>query len=203
MIARLALVLSAVALVAAHAVGAPLERPPRQVVQSLCDSLVQAMKGGASLGFEGRRKLLDAELRRDVNFPLMTRLVVGPSWRDLSAQEQRDLVAAFSDYSIAVYAGRFKAYAGERFVVEPDTSPLAGGIFVRTKLIPASGDAVVLDYLLRQANGRWRIIDVYLNGTISELAAQRSEYSAELRSGGAPELIKSLRRKTAQLAASG
>jgi phospholipid transport system substrate-binding protein len=58
---------------------------------------------------------------------------------------------------------------------------------------------VQLDYMMRLKEGRWRIIDVFLSGTISELAARRSEYSLVLRTGGAPALVDLLRKKTAEL----
>jgi len=58
---------------------------------------------------------------------------------------------------------------------------------------------VQLDYLMRKNGARWRIIDVYLNGTISEVAARRSEYSTVLRQGGSPALIDLLTKKTAEL----
>jgi len=46
-------------------------------------------------------------------------------------------------------------------------------------------EPVRLDYLVRQTEGMWKIIDVFLNGNISQLAARRSEYSALVREGGA------------------
>jgi phospholipid transport system substrate-binding protein len=75
----------------------------------------------------------------------------------------------------------------------------SGDAIVHTKLIPHGGDPVQLDYLLRQEPTGWHIIDVLLNGTISEMAERRSEYSATLRDGGAPALVQLLKQKTAQL----
>jgi phospholipid transport system substrate-binding protein len=59
---------------------------------------------------------------------------------------------------------------------------------------------VQLDYVMRAGADGWRIIDVLLNGTISEMAERRSEFSAALRDGGAAGLISLLRQKTVQLA---
>jgi phospholipid transport system substrate-binding protein len=53
--------------------------------------------------------------------------------------------------------------------------------------------------MMRIRDGRWRIIDVFLSGTISELAARRSEYSLILRTGGAQALVDLLKKKTAEL----
>jgi phospholipid transport system substrate-binding protein len=169
--------------------------------QGLCDVLLQVMKQGPALGFSGRVKILEPELRRDFDMPLITRLVVGPPWRSMSAGEQQALVAAFSDYSIAVYASRFKEYSGERFVVDPVAAKLGSGdAIVHTKLLLRDGDPVELDYLVREEPGGWRIIDVLLSGTISEMAERRSEFSSALRDGGAAALIALLHQKTAQLA---
>ena len=174
---------------------------PQATPQALCDLLVRVMKQGPALGFAGRVKVLEPELKREFDLPLTTRLVVGPPWRSMSADQQQALVAAFSDYSTAVYASRFKDYSGERFVVDPVTSRLASGdVIVHTKLLPHDGDPVQLDYLVRAGTEGWRIIDVLLNGTISEMAERRSEFSSALRDGGARALTDLLRQKTAQLA---
>jgi phospholipid transport system substrate-binding protein len=183
------------------ATTAPSGPEPQAVPQALCDLLVQVMKQGPSLGFAGRVKALEPGLNREFDLPLTTRLVVGPSWRSMSPEQQQSLVTAFSDYSTAVYASRFKEYSGERFVVDPATDKLASGdVIVHTKLLPQSGDPVQLDYLVRSEADGWRIIDVLLNGTISEMAQRRSEFSSALRDGGAKALIELLRQKTAQLA---
>jgi phospholipid transport system substrate-binding protein len=176
------------------------DSPPAQTVSSVYDALLGAMKQGPTLGFGGRRQLLDPEIRRDFNLPLMTRLVVGPPWRSLLGDQQQALVDAFSDFSIATYANRFRDFSGERFVVDPTATPRpSGDVIVHTKLFTGDGETVQLDYLMRENSGRWRIIDVFLTGTISELAARRSEFSSVLRQGGADALIELLKKKTAEL----
>jgi phospholipid transport system substrate-binding protein len=173
---------------------------PTATVQALCNVLLESMKKGSALDFAGRVKLFDAQLRPLYDLPLLTRLVVGPPWRGLKAEDQQVLVTAFSDYSIAVYASRFKSYSGERFVVDPAADKLASGdAVVHTKLIPGNGEPVELDYLLRSEPSGWHIIDVLLSGTISEMAERRSEYSSTLRDGGAAALIKLLQQKTEEL----
>ena len=51
-----------------------------------------------------------------------------------------------------------------------------------------------------RANERgWQIIDVFLSGTVSELATRRSEFSSVMRRGGAEALVDLLQKKAAQL----
>jgi phospholipid transport system substrate-binding protein len=173
---------------------------PTGTVQGLCDALLESMKKGTQLDFNGRVKLLDPQLHKLYDLPLLTRLVVGPPWRSISPDDQKALVDAFSEYSTAVYAGRFKSYDKEKFEVDPtpDKSP-SGDSMVKTKLYPSSGEPVQLNYLVRQEADGWHIIDVLLNGTISEMAERRSEYASTLRDGGAQALIKLLKQKTTEL----
>jgi phospholipid transport system substrate-binding protein len=174
---------------------------PAATLNSFYDTLLAVMKGGQKLGFAGRRQKLAPAITQAFDLSLMTRLVVGLPWPSLSAEDQKQLVAAFSDFSIATYANQFDDFSGEKFEVEPKAVPAPGNdVIVKTKLIQSNGEPVQLDYLLRQEQGEWRIIDVFLSGTISQLAARRSEFSGILREQGARGLITVLKEKTKALA---
>src|SRR5690606_22065381 len=56
---------------------------------------------------------------------------------------------------------------------------------------------VALDYRMRAEDGRWRIIDVFMNGTVSELALRRSEYSGLLKRQGFDALLQAIEQKIA------
>ena len=168
-------------------------------VSSFYDTLLSVMKEGPSLGFKGRYDRLNPTVRNAFDLPLMTRLMVGPQWTSLTPAQQQQLVSAFSDFSAATYASRFDDYSGERFQVDPKPTPSSGGVIVHTKLVKSDGDPVDIDYLLRESSGVWRIVDVYLSGTVSELATRRSEFSSVLRRGGPEALVDVLQQKTAEL----
>ena len=94
---------------------------------------------------------------------------------------------------------RFDGYSGERFEVDPNAETRNTGKIVHTKLIQSSGEPITLDYLVRGSGNDWKIVDVYLTGTISELATRRSEFSAILKSGGPNALVESLRQQAEKL----
>lgn len=167
------------------------------VIQSLCNTLLAVMKQATQLGPRGRYQRLDPEIRRAYNLPLMTRLAIGPDWQRMSPQEQQQLIAAFSDYSVATYAARFDGYSGEHFEVDPKPVPNASGLLVDTKLVKSSGEPVQLNYLMRSGDAGWQIIDVYLSGTVSQLATQRSEFTSVLHRDGAAGLLNLLKQKVA------
>jgi phospholipid transport system substrate-binding protein len=199
----LAALLSATFLRAADAPPAAAASEPTAVAQDLYDALLASMKKGAELDFAARRAQLEPVIQRDFDLEFMTRLIVGAPWRTMSPEEREKLVEAFGDYTTSTYAQRFKAYDGERFEVDPKTSPMnSGDNVVHTTLTTGGGKVVQLDYLMRKGKetGAWRIIDIFLSGTISEAAARRSEYSATLRQGGAGALTELLKKKVAELA---
>ena len=204
MISRRALLTAATASMLVLPLGARAadSAGPVATVSAFYDTLLQAMKNGTRLGFAGRRELLAPAVSKAFDLPMMTRITIGPQWASVSPDEQQKLVRAFSDYSVATYANRFDDYSGEKFEVDPKTAPsVGGGVIVHSKLVQSNGEPVELDYLMHQVVGDgWKIIDIYLSGTISQLAAQRSEFTSVMRQGGAAALIQSLRDKAAQLA---
>jgi phospholipid transport system substrate-binding protein len=182
--------------------SARADTPAQSVVRGLYTQLVAAMKQGEQLGFNGRYKKLDPVIRASFDLPLMTRMAVGSSWAVATPQERDDLVAAFSNFSVATYASQFTAYDGEEFTV---TGEKASGndVIVETTLKPKTGDAIALDYLMRaDGKGLYHIVDVFMNGTISQLATRRSEFSSIARREGISALVNSLGEKSKQMGAS-
>jgi phospholipid transport system substrate-binding protein len=125
----------------------------------------------------------------------MTRIAVGPKWKPIAPEQQKELVDAFSRMTIATYASRFDGYSGEKFEVDPNAESRAGGSVVHTRIVQSNGEPVTLNYLVRKSGGAWKIVDVYLTGTISELATRRAEFGSILDSGGPQALIASLRKQ--------
>ena len=163
------------------------------------DALLTVMQQADKLGTRGRYDKLAPAVQTTFDLPAMTRIAVGPGWNSISPEQQAGLVENFSRMTIATYASRFDGYSGERFEVAPASEARNAGRIVRSKLIPSTGESVTLDYLMRGSGDTWRIVDVYLTGTISELATRRSEFSAILNSGGPNALIESLRQQTEKL----
>lgn len=165
-------------------------------IQHFYDALLAVMREAKHLSFDQRYQRLAPVITQTYNLPLMSRLAVGPEWAKLQPTQQQALTDAFSRYTIAVYANRFDDYSGERFTVDPNPVTNPNGVVVQSSLTKSDGEKVVLNYLLRQgAGGAWQVIDVYLSGTISELATRRSEFATTLQQGGADALVKLIEQR--------
>jgi phospholipid transport system substrate-binding protein len=168
-------------------------------IRAFYDALLSVMKQGDKLGIRGRYEKLAPTVRSTFDLAAMTRIAVGPEWNSIPPEQQVALIEHFTQMTIATYANRFDAYSGERFEVEPVAEVRNTGRIVRTKLFPSTGEPVTLNYLMRGSGEGWSVVDVYLTGTISELATRRSEFGAILKSGGPNALIESLRQQTEKL----
>jgi phospholipid transport system substrate-binding protein len=68
-------------------------------------------------------------------------------------------------------------------------------LLVRTRLVQPADENVELNYRLRQTPTGWKIVDIYLSGTVSELALRRAEYGSVLERDGFDKLVADLETK--------
>jgi phospholipid transport system substrate-binding protein len=195
---RWAVWIASIALVAS--VARADEAAPTRVVGELHAELLRVMKESEALGFEGRYERLTPVLERCFDISFMAQKSVGRHWRTASEEEQTHLLGTFRRYLISNYAGRFTGYSGQEFETLGDEPALRDTVLVRTQIVDPEDGPVLLDYRLREVGGTWKIIDVYLNGTVSELALRRSEYSTVIQRDGMDGLLSALDEKIAKLA---
>ncbi len=168
-------------------------------IRAFYDALLAAMKQAEQLGVRGRYDKLAPVIRSTFDLPAMTRIAVGPEWTSIPAEQQTALLDSFARMTIATYASRFDGFSGQSFEIDPEVQPRNNGRIVRTKLTRPKEEPVTLNYLMRGSGDAWKVVDIYLSGTISELATQRSEFGAILKSGGPAALIESLKQQTDRL----
>ena len=188
------------ALAPAPPAAAPASDPAARVVEELHEALLGVMKDAKALGYDGRYQRLAPVIRARFDLPFMAEKSVGRHWKGASEQNQKALVETFSRFTVANFAGRFDGFSGQSFRtlgVEPSTH---GTVLVRTHLDEPGDEGVALDYRLRPVDGGWRIVDIYLNGTVSELALRRSEYSALIQREGFQALLAKLGARINDLA---
>lgn len=170
-----------------------------QPVERLYAGLLGIMKQGASVPFPQRFATIAPVIEASMDVPGILRQSVGSAWAGLSAEDQAALLAAFRRYIVASYVANFEAWSGQKFEVLPDTRIAGGTQVVQSRIIRTNGAPRVLDYAMRQVDGTWRIADVLADGSISNVAVQRSDFRGLVASGGAAALIASLRKKVVDL----
>jgi len=181
----LALAVALLGSVPARAADAGADR-----VQAFYNSLLDTMKKGPQLGMQGRFQALAPAVDATFDIPAMIQFIVGPGWSGMKDSDKTNLIAAFRRMTIANYATNFARYDGEQFSVDPSVQQRGPDKIVQTTLGPKGDRPVPLIYRMRQSTGGgWKVIDVFLNGYVSELATRRSDFAATLASGGAAGLV--------------
>jgi phospholipid transport system substrate-binding protein len=162
-------------------------------VQAFYDVLLAGMKQAKDLGIQGRFEKLAPAVASTFDMATMTRVACGAEWTKIPPDMQQSLVAAFERMTTANYASQFNDYAGQAFLVDPKPTPRNADLIVQSQMTRPSGDPVIFNYLMRGAGEDWKVEDIYLDGTISQLAVRRSEFTAILGSEGAEGLLKRLK----------
>jgi phospholipid transport system substrate-binding protein len=167
----------------------------RATVERLYAALLDVMKRSEELSYDGRYAELDPVIQQVYDLPFMSAKTLGRHWKELSEEDRSRWVATFTRLTVSTYADRFDGYTGQQFEVlsvEPSSHET---MMVRTRIVPTDDEPVDLDYRLRDEQGSWRIIDLFMNGTVSELALRRSEYSSVVKRDGFESLVASLEEK--------
>ncbi len=172
---------------------------PQEVVESFHEVLLRCMQEADQIGFEGRYERILATLDETFDLPFMARTAVGAAWNQLSREERVEFVGLSRRLSASRYADNFSGYDGESFETLSEEAAARGTILVKTRFNLPSEDPVRFDYRLRKLGDEWRIIDVQLDGKISELALRRGQYRSVIQRDGFAKLEEALEEKIVEL----
>jgi phospholipid transport system substrate-binding protein len=168
-------------------------------IAELNAGLLQVMRAGTKTAFASRFETLAPLVDRAFDLSGILRVSVGQHWTGLTEQDRNDLQDVFRRFTVASYVANFDTFDGEHFELLPGLRAVGTDQVVGTLLVPATGEPMRLDYVMRQLESGWRAVDVLLDGTISRVAVQRSDFRALLAQGGVRALIGSLQKKLADL----
>jgi len=170
------------------------DESPRALVQKMTESAVEIL-GNKSLSAEQKRHQIEDLAYANIDFDIMSRLVLARNWSQLSAAQQAEFVKLFKEHLALTYGRNLENYNNEKVEVVGDRDEGHGDWTVKTKILRGGGNAdVLVDYRLRQVNGVWRVIDVVIE-RVSLVANFRSQFQEIMSNGGATRLLDVLREK--------
>jgi len=173
------------------------QAPGTAVVEQLQGTLLDVMKNADQLGVEGRYAKLEPVITATHDFDYVTPRVFGEDWKQLSDDQKKTVQDLYRRASIMTIARQFDGYHGERFEIIDEKPTSNGERLVRSEMRQPSGDAVHFNYLLREGDGQWRIINTVYDG-VSGVTMDRSRYQPLLQQKGADALIAQLRKEAGQ-----
>jgi phospholipid transport system substrate-binding protein len=168
-------------------------------IVALNRGLIAGMRAGKATPFAQRFTTLAPLVEGAFDIPAILQASVGPRWSALPPAQQSQLLDVFRRFTIASYVANFDSFGGEKLELLPESRNVGADQVVASQIVPASGAPTRIDYVMRRTPAGWRAVDVLLNGSISRVAVQRSDFRSLLGSGDATPLIQSLQRKIADL----
>ena len=173
---------------------------PAEVISRFHQTLADAMSRSAKLGCEGRVKLLQPAVDETFDLPFIAERALRRHWKTLAANDQVSFTATLRSSVVTTYATEFaKPDAVDFATGSSDTLP-NGDVVVHATLATRQGNAVALDYVMREREGRWQIVNVLAEG-VSDLALRATQYDGLMKSEGFAALMAKLDEQTAKLKA--
>ena len=171
----------------------------RNVVEAFHAELLGSMREADELGFRGRYERMLTALDAGFDLPLMARGALGGTWKELTEQQRSNFLDLSRRLSATRYAENFDGYDDQRFETRSQEPAARRTLTVMTVLVQPKDQDVRFDYRLRLVDGQWRIIDVFLDGMISELTLRRGQYRSLIERKGFAELVKVMESKIEEL----
>ena len=136
--------------------------------------------------------LMDNVVKNSYDLERMGKMIIGVKWKQMETKMQEEFINVFKRFISVNYLRRFTKIIDLDFeyqsvrVIE-DKFRLAGVILM------ADNERIKIDYLLGFKNDQWKIFDVLLDGSISEIATKKSDFKKIINEEGVSGLIKNLR----------
>jgi phospholipid transport system substrate-binding protein len=181
--------------VAALAADAPHPLQPRQIIEQSATQVLAIMRDPKRTR-EQRIDELRALAYERFDFRTMTRLVLARNWKKLTSEQQDEFAVQLREYLANDYSSRLDRYDQQDVHVLDERQEPRGDVTVRTQMVGGQVDGAIVDYRMRSKDGRWRIIDVVIEG-ISLVANLRDQFREVLTREGPEKLLEKLREKNA------
>jgi phospholipid transport system substrate-binding protein len=172
---------------------------PSEVVTQFQALLIDTMKVAENTTVRERYELLQPGVIKSFHLALMTQIATGRFWKQATKSERADVAKAFQRMSISTLATLFDGFDNEHFETKSVKDGPSKTKLVITNLVKSDKSKINITYVTRRFRDGWRIIDVVVDGGISEMKVRQSEYNLVLKKKGIPGLVSLLNNKADEL----
>jgi len=174
------------------------EQKPDELVKQVTEDVMKAIQSDKQLAAGDKQKALrlaEEKILPHVDFDEATRLAVGRSWREASAEQKKQLTGEFRRMLLRTYSNAISAYQGQQMKVLP-LHMKAGetDVAVRNQYIKPGQKPVQVDYQMHKVGNDWKIYDIIVEG-VSLVLTYRSEFDQVVKESGVDGLIKRIAAK--------
>lgn len=175
---------------------------PDALAKSVTEEVLAVLQSDKDIQAGNTKKVVDLVEKKVLpyfDFVRMTRLAVGPNWRQASSDQQKSLVSEFRALLVQTYAATFTAYRNQTIEYRPlRMQPNDTEVVVKSLIHQPGGKPVTVDYKMEKNSSEWKVYDVVV-ADLSLVQNYRGTFETEVRKGGIDGLIKALTDKNRQL----
>ena len=162
-----------------------------QFIRVLGDEAVATLRA-PGFAEEAREARIRALVSEGFDLSYIGRFALGRYWRQATAEQRSEYLQIFGEYLLKTYMERFGGYADVTMAVISERPAGTKDVVVSTQIVRPNGRSFAADWRVRTTDGRYRIIDVMVEG-VSMVVTQRSEFAAVIQRRGIQGLIDDLR----------
>ncbi len=176
------------------------EKKIKSMILSPRDTIVELHKGLKNINnkslpvFEATLK----NVKQNYNSEKMLSMIIGEQWKNISNEKRKEIIDIFEEYIAKNYVRRFSKMKDFSFVENKEQN-VGKFVMVRSNLVIGKKEKVSISYLLSNDKNKWKIFDVLLAGSVSEIATKKSEFKSFIKGGNIDPLIDALNKKNKDL----
>ena len=137
-------------------------------------------------------------VKQNYNSEKMLSMIIGNQWKNVSNKKRKEIINIFEEYIAKNYVRRFSKMKDFSFIENKEQN-VGKFVMVRSNLVIGKKEKVSISYLLSNDQNKWKIFDVLLAGSVSEIATKKSEFKSFTKGGNIDPLIDALKKKNNDL----
>ena len=123
----------------------------------------------------------------------MLKMIIGTDWKKIESKKKKELIKVFKIYISKNYLKRFSKIKEIKFKNE-GKEKISSELFLIKSNLFINQEKISIDYLLSFKNNTWKIFDVLLDGSVSEIATKKSEFYIFIKEKEIDSLIDALKK---------
>jgi phospholipid transport system substrate-binding protein len=183
---------------AALATSAWAQEAPDALVKRVAEDVLTQIRSDKDLQAGNQAKVkqvIETKLVPNFDFPRMTALAMGRSWRTATPEQQKQLTDEFRTLLVRTYSGALANYRDNTMDYKPlRMNPGDTEATVRTEVRRQGQAAVQIDYSMEKTPDGWKAYDVIVAG-VSLVTNYRDEFNDTVKSSGIDGLLAALAKK--------
>ena len=169
---------------------------PTEAIRGAVNQGVEILKSAKLDNQKQRVQVIDR--LRQIVYPLfdfneMAMRSLGPNWRRLNPQQQKEFASTFTALLEKTYADQIDLYDGQQVVYAGES---VDGDYARvdSRIIDKKGQTYSVAYRLHKVDGKWRIYDVVAEN-ISLVNNYRAQFNRVIAKSSFEELLKTMKQQ--------